>query len=140
MSRRFLALKYLLFAALAIVTNIGTQRFVFSVNDSQIAYVIAVFCGTVAGLLLKYFLDKKWIFYDLSSGFKEHGWKFSLYASAGVFTTVIFWGFETIFWLVWKTDFMRELGAFIGLIIGYRIKYDLDYRFVFKSIKTRSKV
>ncbi|MEL7013152.1 MAG: GtrA family protein, partial [Pseudomonadota bacterium] len=31
----------------------------------------------------------------------------------------------------WRTDLMRELGAVIGLTIGYVTKYQLDKRFVF---------
>ncbi|MEL6702576.1 MAG: GtrA family protein, partial [Pseudomonadota bacterium] len=46
-------------------------------------------------------------------------------------TTMIFWGTETAFWLIWDTDIMRELGAVIGLSIGYVVKYNLDRRFVF---------
>jgi len=38
---------------------------------------------------------------------------------------------ETSFWLVWRTDAMRELGAIIALCIGYFIKFKLDRRFVF---------
>ena len=49
----------------------------------------------------------------------------------GLITTVIFWGAETAFWLIWRTDAMRELGAVIGLGIGYVVKYHLDRRYVF---------
>ncbi|MDC1270063.1 GtrA family protein, partial [Amylibacter sp.] len=38
---------------------------------------------------------------------------------------------ETAFWLVWQTYAMRELGAVLGLSIGYVVKYNLDRRFVF---------
>jgi putative flippase GtrA len=43
----------------------------------------------------------------------------------------MFWGAETASWLIWRTDVMRELGAVIGLTIGYIVKYNLDRRFVF---------
>jgi putative flippase GtrA len=49
-----------------------------------------------------------------------------------VITTLIFWGTETLFWLTWGTDLMRETGAVIGLAVGYVIKYNLDKRFVFR--------
>jgi putative flippase GtrA len=49
----------------------------------------------------------------------------------GLVTTAIFWGTETLFWWLWHTDAMRELGAVIGLTIGYVTKYQLDKRFVF---------
>lgn len=134
MNKKSLALKYLCFAVLAIFSNLGVQRIVFSTGDSQAVYVIAVVTGTAAGLLVKYLLDKTWIFYNSTSGLKGHSKIFSRYAMTGLFTTSIFWGFETVFWLIWETGFMRELGALIGLIIGYSIKYSLDSKFVFGPV------
>ena len=55
----------------------------------------------------------------------------------GVFTTTIFWAFETAFWFFWQTHLMREIGALIGLGIGYFIKFNLDRRFVFTSSKIK---
>jgi putative flippase GtrA len=49
----------------------------------------------------------------------------------GLVTTVTFWGSETVFWLVWQTSMMCEIGAIVGLSIGYAVKYNLDRRFVF---------
>ena len=140
MSKSVLVLKYSLFAALAVVGNLGSQRIVFFVVESDATYTVAILIGTVVGLTIKYFLDKKWIFYDRTNGLKSHGKKFSRYALMGVLTTLIFWGFETIFWVIWGNDLMRELGAIIGLIIGYRIKYDLDFRFVFPSAGQGAKI
>ena len=71
----------------------------------------------------------------MSVGFKAHGKRFSLYTAMGIITTAIFWSIETIFWLFWQTDAMRELGAVIGLSIGYVVKYNLDRRYVFTNIK-----
>jgi putative flippase GtrA len=133
-NKKSLAIKYLCFAALAIFANLGVQRIVFSTGDSHAIYVIAVVAGTAAGLLVKYLLDKTWIFYDLTSGLKGHSRIFSRYAMTGLLTTSIFWGCETVFWLIWETGFMRELGALTGLIIGYSIKYSLDSKFVFGPV------
>ena len=55
----------------------------------------------------------------------------------GILTTLIFWGTETIFWLIWQNENMRELGAVLGLSLGYSIKYNLDKRFVFNQKKFR---
>ncbi len=49
----------------------------------------------------------------------------------GLVTTAIFWGTETAFWLIWGTDLMREVGAVLGLSVGYVTKYLLDRRYVF---------
>lgn len=131
MTLHTLVFRYTLFAILATLANLAAQRSVLWFGDSVTLFALAVGSGTGVGLVLKYFLDKRWIFEDLSSGVKEHGKKFSLYTTMGILTTAIFWGTETGFWLVWQTDMMRELGAVIGLSIGYVVKYCLDRRFVF---------
>ena len=51
----------------------------------------------------------------------------------GTFSTIIFWGTESIFLIIWKEETMREIGAILGLIIGYIIKYRLDKRYVFRK-------
>ena len=126
-----LAVRYVLFAAVATVANLATQRLVLGLNDGAAGFAAAVFSGTLVGLLLKYALDKKWIFDDRSTGVAAHGRKFSIYTAMGLVTTAIFWSTETAFWLIWQTDAMREAGAVIGLAVGYAVKYRLDRRFVF---------
>lgn len=133
MTRATLVFRYSLFAALATLANLAAQRIVLAAVDGRIGFSAAVIAGTGAGLVLKYILDKRWIFDDRSTGLAAHGRKFTLYTIMGIVTTLIFWGFETTFWLVWGTDPMRELGAVIGLAIGYFIKYQLDLRFVFNA-------
>lgn len=135
MTLHTLVFRYTFFAVLATLANLAAQRAVLWFDDSGTLFALAVGTGTGVGLVLKYFLDKRWIFEDLSSGVKEHGKKFSLYTAMGIFTTAIFWGTETGFWLVWQTDMMRELGAVIGLSIGYVVKYCLDRRFVFTGTR-----
>ncbi len=123
--------RYAAFAALATVANLGAQRLVLAVDDGPVGFAAAVFLGTLVGLVLKYALDKRWIFDDRSTGVAAHGRKFTLYTAMGIVTTAIFWGTETTFWVIWHTDFMRELGAVLGLAVGYVVKYRLDRRFVF---------
>jgi len=130
-----LVLRYAFFAVLATIANLATQRLVLWLGDSSTLFALAVGAGTLVGLVLKYVLDKRWIFEDMSVGAKAHGKKFSLYSAMGIVTTAIFWSTETAFWLVWQTDMMRELGAVIGLSIGYVVKYNLDRRFVFTDAR-----
>lgn len=137
MTLRTLILRYTVFAVIATIANLGVQRLVLAYGDSALFFATAVFLGTLVGLVIKYVLDKRWIFYDLDTGVKAHGQKFSLYTAMGVITTAIFWGTETAFWLIWQTDLMRELGAIIGLSIGYIVKYQLDRRFVFKDTQLK---
>jgi putative flippase GtrA len=131
MTRAQIALRYAAFAVIAILANLGAQRIVLALLDMQGELAAAIFVGTGVGLVVKYVLDKKWIFYDASSGVAAHGKQFSRYTAMGIVTTLIFWGFEAGFWYLWRSDIMRELGAVIGLTIGYVVKYELDRRFVF---------
>lgn len=135
MTLQTLVLRYAFFAVLATLANLATQRGVLWFGDTGIFFAMAVGAGTLVSLVLKYILDKLWIFGDISIGIKAHGKRFSLYTAMGLVTTAIFWGTETAFWLVWQTDVMRELGAIIGLSIGYVVKYNLDRRFVFTGIE-----
>ena len=131
MTLQTLVLRYAFFAVLATLANLATQRGVLWLGDSGTVFALAVAAGTIVGLVLKYILDKRWIFGDMSVGVKAHSKRFSLYTAMGLVTTAIFWGMETAFWLFWQTDPMRELGAVLGLSIGYVVKYNLDRRFVF---------
>lgn len=135
MRPKVLVFRYVLFAILAILVNLLAQRCVLSLGESGTLFALAILTGTASGLILKYLLDKRWIFADKSTGFKAFGKKFSLYTAMGLVTTLIFWLTETVFWLVWQTDLMRELGAIIGLSIGYSVKYNLDSRYVFNETK-----
>jgi len=130
-SRSTIALRYVIFAVIATIANLGTQRLVLSGGEGL--FIWAVLAGTAVGLVVKYLLDKRWIFFDTSSGTAAHARKFTLYTVMGLLTTAIFWGMETAFWLTWRTDAMRELGAVIGLTIGYVVKYWLDRRYVFTA-------
>jgi len=124
-----LVFRYSAFAIVATIVNLLTQRLSLALYDGSFAVPLAIFAGTVTGLIVKFHLDKRWIFFDLSHNAKTR--KFGLYTLMGVATTIIFWGTEYGFWLIWQTDLMREMGAVIGLTIGYCTKYHLDKRFVF---------
>lgn len=137
MTLRILILRYAAFAVLATLANLAVQRAVLLTGKTAGHLAIAIAAGTIVGLVIKYLLDKHWIFHDTGSGLRAHGQKFALYAGMGLVTTVIFWATETVFWLVWRTDMMRELGAVLGLSVGYVIKYNLDRRFVFTEARLR---
>ena len=126
-----LVVRYAAFAVVATIANLAAQRLVLAVDSSVLGFAAAVVVGTGVGLIVKYVLDKRWIFYDASTGVQAHSRKFALYTAMGLITTAIFWGSETAFCWVWRTDLMRELGACLGLAVGYVVKYQLDRRFVF---------
>lgn len=130
-----LILRYAFFAILATLANLTVQRGIFWFDDSSGIFAFAVLSGTMVGLVVKYILDKRWIFNYTTAGVAQHSKKFSLYTTMGIVTTAIFWVTETAFWFIWKTDVMREFGAIIGLGIGYVIKYHLDRRYVFTDAR-----
>lgn len=135
MTLKQLITRYTFFASIATVVNLLTQRMVLSVGQNQTLFLSAVVLGTLTGLATKYLLDKRWIFYDARTGLEGESRRFALYTMMGLATTAIFWSMETVFWIIWETDFMREVGAIIGLAIGYTIKFNLDRRFVFTDSK-----
>lgn len=139
MTLQTLVFRYATFAALATFVNLLIQRIILAVGANALAFILAVGSGTIGGLAVKYLLDKRWIFYDRSTGVTEYRRRFTLYTVMGLTTTAIFWGTETIFWLIWKTQFVREIGAITGLTIGYFVKYHLDRRYVFTTDRSGSK-
>jgi putative flippase GtrA len=132
-----LVLRYGFFAALATLANLAVQRLVLSGGNGAAMFASAMAAGTLAGLVIKYLLDKRWIFYDPTTGLTAHCQKFTLYTIMGLVTTAIFWGTETGFWLAWHSSAMREWGAVLGLTVGYVAKYNLDRRFVFTDAALR---
>jgi len=133
MTFQTLIVRYAAFAVVSTIANLGTQRAILHYGDTVPYFAAAVGAGTIVGLVIKYMLDKRWIFFDPETGVKNHSRKFSLYTAMGVATTAIFWSTETLFWMIWQTEMMRELGAILGLSVGYVVKYNLDRRFVFFS-------
>lgn len=128
-----LVLKYSLFALIATIINLFTQFISLAIYSQNFSLYIAIFFGTITGLIAKYILDKKYIFYYVVKDKKEDSQKFILYSIMGVFTTLIFWGFEIGFDYIFDSEIAKYIGAIIGLSIGYITKYFLDKKFVFKG-------
>ncbi|TVP51780.1 MAG: GtrA family protein [Halomonadaceae bacterium] len=128
-----LALIYAILALIATAANIGAQELWLSVYFGPFSLVISVLVGTVVGLVIKYILDKRYIFKFKSRDVAHDSQIFFLYCVMGVATTTIFWGFEFGFHFVYETKEMRYLGGVIGLAIGYVAKYHLDKHYVFRT-------
>lgn len=126
-----LAIKYATFAAISTLFNLLFQWISFTFYEGFGALYVAMFFGTLAGLVAKYLLDKHYIFYHTPKDRKDDARKFMLYSFMGVFTTIIFWGTEIAFDALFGHPNAKYLGAVIGLSIGYVTKYFLDKRFVF---------
>lgn len=126
-----LALWYCIFAAIATLANLGTQELSTLIYSGSYSLFLSIILGTGTGLVVKYLLDKHYIFKYQTQSHSHNGQTFILYSIMGLITTFIFWGFEFGFDYYFQTKEMRYLGAVIGLSIGYISKYWLDKRFVF---------
>jgi putative flippase GtrA len=126
-----IATLYVIFAGFSTIVNIGSQILSMFIYRGDYEVIVSIFVGTLTGLPLRYFLEKRYIFSFESKNIKHDGQLFVLYSFMGVFTTAIFWGMEFLFHLIFARDFMRYVGGVFGLIIGYYVKYQLDKRYVF---------
>jgi len=128
-----LAITYAILALIATAVNIGAQDLVIRIYSGTFDILASVAVGTGVGLVVKYILDKRYIFRFRARDTVHDGKTFALYTLMGLATTVIFWGFEFGFHHLFETKEMRYLGGIIGLAIGYLTKYHLDKRYVFRT-------
>ncbi|MDD3433169.1 MAG: GtrA family protein [Tepidiphilus sp.] len=128
-----LAINYTIFALIATAANIGAQDFVIYLYGGAFNILTSVVVGTGVGLVVKYLLDKRYIFRFRARSVTHDTQTFVLYTVMGLVTTAIFWAFEFGFQLIFETKEMRYIGGAIGLGIGYLIKYHLDKRYVFRT-------
>ena len=127
-----LAIMYTIFAVIATISNIWSQDITFRIYQGPYELWLGIFVGTAVGLVVKYFLDKRYIFQYQTTSIAHGSKTFYLYTLMGIITTMIFWGFEFAFDAIYGTKEMRYLGGIIGLAIGYYVKYQLDKKYVFK--------
>jgi len=127
------ATKYLIFAIAATGVNIGLQWISFRIYNGLYSLYLSMAIGTLGGLIVKYILDKKFIFYYETEKHTENIEKFIVYSFMGVVTTIIFWTTEITFDALWNTSYSKYIGAVTGLGIGYVTKYYLDKKYVFRK-------
>lgn len=130
-----LLLLYSLFAIIAIAANVLSQEFalLFYAGDHELLVALPV--GTAVGLVVKFILDRKYIFSADTVPLSKDGRQFIAYTTTGVLTTLLFWGAEIAFELLFQSREARYAGAILGLSCGYILKYQLDRRFVFTRIR-----
>lgn len=128
-----LTLTYAFLALIATAVNIGAQDLAVRAYQGPFAVLVSMIVGTGAGLVVKYILDKRYIFRFRARNAVHDSQTFMLYTLMGLATTIIFWGFELGFEYLFADKQMRYVGAVIGLSIGYVAKYYLDKRFVFRD-------
>ena len=126
-----IAVLYTLFSVLSTVINIGSQMLSIWAYKGPYSVEISILVGTAAGLPLRYFLEKRYIVNFKSQNLRHDGKLFVFYSAMGVITTLMFWGTEYAFHLIYDTDSMRYVGGVIGLAVGFYVKYQLDKKYVF---------
>jgi putative flippase GtrA len=151
LSRTQIVCWYALFAAASIAANLGAQTIAYRVNlaaagwlaDADLfctatmspcaawAIPFSVCAGTGMGLVVKYLLDKTWIFRYEHRNAAHVARTFALYVAMGIGTTLVFWLFEFGAQALFHTEPARLAGGALGLVVGYVTKYRLDKRFVF---------
>jgi putative flippase GtrA len=137
---------YTLFALIAIAVNLGTQKGVIELLSAlgigldtlriplfsgPWNMLVGMGCGTLTGLMIKYVLDKRYIFNFTTQNIKHDSQLFFLYSIMGLVTTALFYLTQLLFYTLFGTQAAFYTGGAIGLSAGYWIKYLLDKRFVF---------
>jgi putative flippase GtrA len=122
---------YSLFAIIAIAANVLSQEIALLFYRGAHELVIAIPIGTAVGLVVKFVLDRKYIFLAATVPLSKDGRQFIAYTATGLLTTLLFWGSEIGFELFFGSREARYIGAILGLSCGYILKYQLDRRFVF---------
>ncbi len=108
----------------------------FKMNISQditIVFLLQMFTGIIAGFLVKFILDKFVVFKEKHKNFAHTLTQFFIYGALALITTFIFLAFEIAFKIIFDFNNSEIIGGFIGLVIGYTLKFFLDKIFVFKS-------
>jgi putative flippase GtrA len=131
LSAYVILIRYVAFAIVAGLTNIAAQE-VF-VRAMPLAPIMAsILSGTILGFIVKYLLEKRWVFLDEYGGHVAEARKIGLYGILGTATTALFWVAELGFWYSLHTAEAKYIGAAIGLALGNWIKYHLSKRYVFR--------
>lgn len=125
-----LGLRYVGFAVLATAANLLAQEATVRLVPWA-PLIVSLVMGTGVGFVVKYLLDKHFVFFDASETRGEEARKVVLYGLFSVATTLVFWVFEFAFLALWGTSTAKYTGALVGLGVGYAVKYGLDRRFVF---------
>ena len=122
--------RYVLFAVVSGVAILASQELTLR-EAPALPLIVSVLLGTGVGFVVKYALEKRWIFLDGYGGHLTEIRKLVFYGAFSVGTTLLFWGIELGAWHVWQTTTAKYVGAAVGLSLGNWIKYLLDKHFVF---------
>jgi putative flippase GtrA len=143
-------LLYFLFAIISTFLNLAVQKIfelvflkagfyhqtIIISSALNLGLFIQMGLATIAGFIFKYLADKILIFKDKTSYLSgKHFSQIFIYGLFAVLTTVIFWSTEILFKYFLNFNNSEYAGAFLGLAVGYTVKFFLDRKFVFNKKK-----
>ena len=123
--------KYAFFALIAAGVNLALQWATTTVYRGGLRHAVALLLGTGSGLLVKYLLDKRFIFHFRTLGGRHELRTLLFYGMTGMLTTGVFWATELGFLYGFRTTWAKYIGGALGLTLGYCLKYYLDKNLVF---------
>lgn len=130
LAARAVFIRYVLFAVVSGIANLGAQEIVVRLLPLW-PVMVSVLAGTGIGFFVKYVLEKRWVFLDEYETHAAEIRKLAIYGFFGIGTTILFWSVEMGAWHIWQTSEAKYAGAVVGLSLGNWIKYLLDKHYVF---------
>lgn len=85
-----LVILYILFAILATIANLTAQEIAYQLYHGIYRLAHSMFWGTLIGLVVKYVLDKRYIFNFEVKSHSQDFKTFVMYSAMGVITTLVF--------------------------------------------------
>jgi putative flippase GtrA len=130
--------KYVVFAIVAGSANVLVQWLTLNwlwprvpaAAPPSVRLLTAMACGTGLSLLIKYGLDRRFIF--SAHQVNSETAAFLTYSANGILTTSFFWAVEIIADSATTNEDVKYFAAAIGLAISYVLKYNLDKKLVFR--------
>jgi len=117
-----IAIKYSIYFVIAILINLLFQYLLDLFLKGVFQVYISIAAGIKAGLFIKYFRDKKYIFSFQIITFKTDFLMFVLFSVMGIATTIIFWGTELVFFFYLSFCSAKHIGGLPGFSVAYYIK------------------
>jgi putative flippase GtrA len=135
LSNQTIFVRYVAIAAGSSLANLAVQLAAVRLWPT-VLLMVSILAGTAVGFVIKYVLDKLYVFNDSYAGVTQETRKLLLYGFTAIFTTLLFWAIEALFWYASYDQTIKLIGGAIGLSLGNLAKYFLDRRYAFGSAST----
>lgn len=129
--RLSLATRYAAFALFSTAVNWAMQLAILRTIPGRFSIYAALFVGTGAGFVVKYLLDKNYIFQHASANRTQEAWVLALYLGTSIVMTAFYLVSQAVIFFVYGEGVVYYASGTAVLLLGYAIKFALDGRFVF---------